>query len=617
MSLAVGETFAAYTIVRLLGSGGMGEVYLAQHPRLPRRDALKVMDRSVSAEPGFRERFLREADLASALWHPHIVGVHDRGEYRGQLWISMDFVDGEDCGRLIERRYPAGMPQEMAIAVVEAVASALDYAHNQGLLHRDVKPANIMLANIDDHEQRRVLLTDFGIARECNDISGLTTTNMAVGTVAYCAPEQLMGADVDSRADQYALAATAYHLLSGMTLFPHLNPAVVISHHLNADPPRLAEVRAELELDQALAKALAKNPHDRYARCADFAHALARLATPSNAALMQGGPTIPTQVGREPASSAAETPETAAARNPWRRLIAPAAAAAVLLVVAGTGLALHTWNSDESSSKPSTNSNSQVASDPAITSIPSASAAQPSIATNPQLFPPRTADDVLLTAAELSSLLGIKVTTDPNRGIDMLAMDSSAYGLSDHSRQVDPASCVGVAFTGEHQMYSDTDVEEVKTQSFSQKNWIPGSQGGPQLLQQTVAVFPSAESAQRFLASTQTQWNACTNATDPTAPSPFYNVGVTLGYENSRGFKLGNVKRSGDLITVSMASNGGLNGPDACQQAMGLQQNIIAEVRTCQIPSVQSRPGDAPNPAWAIPDAQRVARAILDKIGDS
>lgn len=201
MLLAVGETFAAYTIVRLLGSGGMGEVYLAQHPRLPRRDALKVMDRSVSAEPGFRERFLREADLASALWHPHIVGVHDRGEYRGQLWISVDFVDGEDCGRLIERRYPAGMPQEMAIAVVEAVASALDYAHNQGLLHRDVKPANIMLANIDDHEQRRVLLTDFGIARECNDISGLTTTNMAVGTVAYCAPEQLMGADVDSRAD--------------------------------------------------------------------------------------------------------------------------------------------------------------------------------------------------------------------------------------------------------------------------------------------------------------------------------------------------------------------------------------------------------------------------------
>ena len=110
MPLAYGEVFAGYTIVRLLGSGGMGEVYLAQHPRLPRRDALKLLPADSSTDPDYRVRFNREADLASTLWHPHIVGVHDRGEYDGQLWISMDYVDGTDAARLLAERYPAGMP---------------------------------------------------------------------------------------------------------------------------------------------------------------------------------------------------------------------------------------------------------------------------------------------------------------------------------------------------------------------------------------------------------------------------------------------------------------------------------------------------------------------------
>ena len=120
------------------------------------------------------------------------------------------------------------------------MASALDYAHKQGLLHRDVKPANIMLTHVDDDGEQRVLLTDFGIARNVDDISGLTTTNMTVGTVAYSAPEQLMGEEVDGRADLYGLAATTYHLLTGSQLYPHSNPAVVISRHLNAAPPALS-----------------------------------------------------------------------------------------------------------------------------------------------------------------------------------------------------------------------------------------------------------------------------------------------------------------------------------------------------------------------------------------
>src|SRR6201993_1244534 len=182
MPLASGQTFAGYRVISLLGSGGMGEVYLAQHPRLPKRDALKLLPHDWSADPEYRARFNREADLASTLWHPHIVGVHDRGEEDGQLWISMDFVDGLDAARLLADRYPAGMPAEEVIRIVTAVASALDYAHKQGLLHRDVKPANIMLTNVDDpNEEERNMLTDFGIARDVRDISGLTATNMTVG----------------------------------------------------------------------------------------------------------------------------------------------------------------------------------------------------------------------------------------------------------------------------------------------------------------------------------------------------------------------------------------------------------------------------------------------------
>jgi class 3 adenylate cyclase len=275
MPLASGAIFAGYTILRLLGSGGMGEVYLAQHPRLPRREALKILPQAVTADSEFRERFQREADVAATLFHPNIVGVHDRGEFDGQLWIAMDYIEGTDAAQLLKAQFPAGMPVRDVCAIVTAVAGALDYAHQRGLLHRDVKPANILLTNPEDG-QLRIFLSDFGVARRLNDISGLTATNLTVGTVLYAAPEQLMGADIDARADQYALAATAFHLLSGRAPYRHSNPVAIISQHLKAAPPKLSDRRPELaHLDRVLSTALAKEPADRFARCRDFATAVA------------------------------------------------------------------------------------------------------------------------------------------------------------------------------------------------------------------------------------------------------------------------------------------------------------------------------------------------------
>ena len=278
MPLANGEVFAGYQILRPLGFGGMGEVYLVQHPRLPRQDALKILPAEMSAGADFRARFNREAELAASLYNPHIVGIHDRGEFNGQLWISMDFIDGPDAGRLLREQYPNGMPPRDVVDIVAAVADALDYAHARGLLHRDVKPPNILLTH-PERGRRRIVLADFGIARDAAETTGLTETNMTVGTVNYASPEQLMGAALDGRADQYGLAATAYHLLTGTPMYGSSNPAVVIGQHLNAPPPRLGDVRPTLApLDPVLGRALAKNPAERFPTCTDFAQALRQAA---------------------------------------------------------------------------------------------------------------------------------------------------------------------------------------------------------------------------------------------------------------------------------------------------------------------------------------------------
>jgi serine/threonine-protein kinase len=339
MPIADGAVFAGYTIERLLGTGGMGEVYLVQHPRLPRQEALKILPATVSADPQYRQRFAREADIAATLWHPHIVAVHDRGEDDGQLWITMDYVEGTDAAQLIRARYPHGMPPKEVLEIVTAIADALDYAHERYLLHRDVKPANILLTNPSKGE-RRILLADFGIARGTDDMNSLTATNVTVGSVAYAAPEQLTGKPLDGRADQYALACTAFHLFTGRLPFTESNPAVVIGNHLSAPPPRLASLRLDLgHIDDVLAKAMAKEPYGRFDTCRDFAAALthggAGFAAPTDATQLAASGATPPVFGSWPPSTPHTAPPPAsssavAARRP--AFIVGGIAAALLTV---------------------------------------------------------------------------------------------------------------------------------------------------------------------------------------------------------------------------------------------------------------------------------------------
>ncbi|MDT5076180.1 MAG: serine/threonine protein kinase, bacterial [Mycobacterium sp.] len=418
MALADGTTFAGYTIVRRLGSGGMGEVYLAQHPRLPRQDALKVLRAEVSADGEYRERFEREADIAATLWHPHIVGVHDRGEFGGQLWIAMDYVDGTDAAHLLRERYPDGMPGLEVAALVTAVAEALDYAHQRNLLHRDVKPANVLLAHPDSPD-RRILLADFGIARWADDPSGLTATNMTVGTVSYAAPEQLMGGVLDGRADQYALAATAFHLLTGAPPFQHSNPAVVISQHLSAAPPAVGDRRPELSaLDPVLAKALAKDPKDRYERCADFARALAH------------------RIGADDGSDATRLSHATATSPAGRRsllrsgVIVPAVLA-LLLVVAVAFALLELTRADDEQTAPRTTSAS-----------PTTSPGTPQPLTPPP--PPITAT---VTEQEPSTS-GVATTTAPVAPVAVIGASCSPVGATATTAGGQQAYCSTLQGTG-------------------------------------------------------------------------------------------------------------------------------------------------------------------------
>jgi serine/threonine-protein kinase len=340
MRLRNGATFAGYTVVCLLGSGAMGDVYLVEHPRLPRQRALKVLPVQVSADAEFRQRFYREADLAATFYHPHIVGVHDRGEFDGQLWIAMDYVEGADAAQLIKEHYPDGMPAHVVYDIVTAVADALDYAHQRGLLHCDVRPDNILLTN-PEHGERQILLAGLGIARQQGEISGLDAANFTVEQVAYCAPEQLLGSRIDGRADQYALAATAFDLFTGAPPYQHSNPVAVISRHLNAAPPKLADRRPELaQLDEVLSTALAKDPADRFDLCRQFATALAgRVAAPREFF----GAVRPAHDDSEPPSrSAPERRPSPHAQSGWsglgrrrRKILLGTAAAAVVLTVIG------------------------------------------------------------------------------------------------------------------------------------------------------------------------------------------------------------------------------------------------------------------------------------------
>jgi YVTN family beta-propeller protein len=259
----VGSELLGYRIEARIGRGGMSVVYRAEDLRLKRKVALKLLAPELAEDERFRERFLRESELAASLDHPHIVPIYDAGEHQGQLYIAMRYVEGSDLKRLLKEK--GALEPRQAISLLEELADALDAAHARGLVHRDVKPSNALLDG-----SGHLYLSDFGLTKSASDRSALTMTGRIVGTVDYAAPEQIEGKPVDGRADVYSLGCLLYECLAGEVPFPRDSELAVLWAHVNEPPPKLPAYSA---LEPVIAKALAKDPQERYASCAELVEA--------------------------------------------------------------------------------------------------------------------------------------------------------------------------------------------------------------------------------------------------------------------------------------------------------------------------------------------------------
>ncbi len=271
--LAPGSRVAGYLLEEQVGAGGMAVVFRAVDERLGRQVALKVLMPALASDESFRLRFIRESRMAAAVDDPHIVPVYEAGEADGVLFIAMRYVAGGDVHALLYREGP--LPPDRVAAIISPVASALDAAHAAGLVHRDVKPTN-MLLDVRPERPDHVYLSDFGLSRGMVSSATLTGLGMFLGTPDYVAPEQIEGKPVTGQTDQYALACAAFELLTGQAPFRRDEANAVIWSHLSVPPPSLTSLRPGLPAgaDQVFARALAKAPADRYPRCADFAESL-------------------------------------------------------------------------------------------------------------------------------------------------------------------------------------------------------------------------------------------------------------------------------------------------------------------------------------------------------
>ncbi|EFG79762.1 kinase domain protein [Mycobacterium parascrofulaceum ATCC BAA-614] len=327
MPLAVGTIIAGYRIEGVLGSGGMGTVYLARHRTLPRSDALKILSAELSVDRQFRVRFTREADLAATLNHPNIVRVYDRGEADdGHLWIAMEYVEGTAANDLDR----ANLTPTRIVRIITDVAAALDYAHSRRVLHRDIKPGNFLIsAPGSDHE--RLLLADFGIARALDEATTLTATGSMVGTAAYAAPETIEGRPADHRSDIYSLGCALFRLLTSHTPYEDNSLSAMLAGHLMRPVPRPTDVNPALPpaINDVIARALAKDPAARFQTAGALAAATAAALTNHPAPPTTTGPSgIPGSHPSNPTLTYPPTPPPGASSAPPWPAYAPHGAAA-------------------------------------------------------------------------------------------------------------------------------------------------------------------------------------------------------------------------------------------------------------------------------------------------
>ena len=522
----------------------MGLVYRARQRRPDRTVAIKVIAPELAADPGFRARFEQESATAAEIEHPNVIPVYEVGEEDGLLFISMRFVHGVDLGRLLAQS--GRLDPERAARLISQVADALDAAHARGLVHRDVKPGNILVTDRD-----HVYLTDFGLTKRTTDSHGMTRTGMFVGTVDYIAPEQVEGRRIDARADVYALGCVTYELLSGTVPFPRDSDVAKIFAHVNDPPPRLLGVPEPLAA--AVERAMAKRPEDRFLSAGDFGRAVRagaagriiadgdRTVATGDAAIAGAhaptelagyppatiGPGAPTETDRPTPAQYAPTPtptahsEPTAGTQPSRRRWTLGAGAAALVAVIGVGvaIALGASGSGPATTTTTTTTTPRTTSSTS-TSISTTSTAQP---TAKQIYSPANASGGLAVSARSEG--------------------GSCFGSSNVTTRTDAYRCMSG-----NQIYDPC--------FFVNQTQVLCPNSGPWTnrgLLLNVGTLPSAPGTQdqgtngqpwAIQLDTGTNCVAISGATDVIA-------GQRLGYDCSGGVGLyGNVQRSGPAWTI-------------------------------------------------------------------
>ncbi|MGV0626095.1 serine/threonine-protein kinase PknH/PknJ [Mycolicibacter minnesotensis] len=541
-----GQIVAGYRIQRLLGSGGMGSVYLAANPTLPRRDALKVLSAELSRNPDFRARFTREAEVAAGLDHPNIVSVYNRGQTAdGQLWIAMQFVDGIDA----EAAQQGGaMNPQRAVRIITDVAKALDYAHARGVIHRDVKPANFMLTDTSGPDER-ALLGDFGIARALDDV-GLTATGSVLATIAYAAPEVLSGQPLDGRADLYSLGCALFALLTGRTPFFSANGmAAVMMAHLHQPPPRVTDFAAHLPpaLDVVIATAMAKDPAARFASGGALAEA-ARAALSNQ--LVAG-------LQHTMVRAAVPPPASAGPVRPKRRTWMVAGGAASALLVAGSIVAVTAGRPQENHAAPKP---AAAASDSPHTTVPLAGP-EPDAPQGPASndVQPSALRAILLASEQLRS------SSTPHE----LVLEQESDTLLDDTGLVSPPDCVGTWAPAQARAYSEPGYSAqpptgVAVQFLRALNRRITEEG----VVQAVLSFPGWADAVGRLQQQQRQWQACAGR----------SITVTTPGGGPQEWEFEQTETFAGIVTSVARLR---DGTAVCQHGINVRGNVLIDIRQC------------------------------------
>ncbi len=561
------EAFGRYRLRSVIGQGGMGIVYQAYDTAMDRDVAIKVLAADLAAQPGYRERFRREAHAAAKLADPHVIAVHDAGEIDGRLYLVMPVVDGTDVASVLAHEGP--LAPQRAVTVIEQLASALDTAHAAGLVHRDVKPSNALLTRRDF-----VYLIDFGIVQD-GAAAKMTRTGALMGTSAYMAPERFAAGRADASCDIYALACVLYECLTGVAPYPG-SLEQQIAGHLTAEVPAPSVSDPALAaFDQVITTGMAKDPDQRYGTALALAAAAreaiahpvgGRSATPTSPStpVQRSSTVIRPERGTERPSTIIRSevppfpppgprPQTAVnspalqgftdsvglgAAAPRRRWMVPAATIGVALIaVAGVLGYLALTRQTRAPARPSQ----------------AASASTPEIDASPSHLP---AD------ALVGLLLGVE-QIDTAMGTSGMSVVGAMSNMVDNSFALSDIACLPLSAAVQAKTYQGSGYTAVSAQVVAK--------GQQNAVDQAVVEFPSAEAASRFFARSRSDWQSCANRT------------FTLSAGgNSQVQTVGPVSDVGGMLTATVAP---ANSPGKCERALTAVAAFVVDVTACAGPA--------------------------------